>query len=74
MQPGSLLNTPPVFAIYVCMLTLRWLKQQGGIPAIERINDRKAALLYETLDSLPVFRPTVARRRPEQNECRIRHG
>jgi phosphoserine aminotransferase len=58
---GSLLNTPPVFAIYVCMLTLRWLKQQGGIPAIERINDRKAALLYETLDSLPVFRPTVAR-------------
>jgi phosphoserine aminotransferase len=58
---GSLLNTPPVFAIYVCMLTLRWLKQQGGIPAIEKINDRKAALLYETLDSLPVFRPTVAR-------------
>jgi len=58
---GSLLNTPPVFAIYVCMLTLRWLKQQGGIPAIEKINDRKAALLYETLDNLPIFRPTVAR-------------
>jgi phosphoserine aminotransferase len=58
---GSLLNTPAVFAIYVCMLTLRWLKQQGGIPAIGRINDRKAALLYETLDSLPLFRPTVER-------------
>jgi phosphoserine aminotransferase len=58
---GSLLNTPPVFAIYVCMLTLRWLKQQGGIPAIEEINNRKAALLYETLDSLPLFRPTVAK-------------
>jgi phosphoserine aminotransferase len=58
---GSLLNTPPVFAIYVCMLTLRWLKQQGGIPAIEKINDRKAALLYETMDSLPLFRPTVAK-------------
>jgi phosphoserine aminotransferase len=58
---GSLLNTPSVFAIYVCMLTLRWLKQQGGIPAIEKINDRKAALLYDTLDSLPIFRPTVAR-------------
>jgi phosphoserine aminotransferase len=58
---GSLLNTPPVFAIYVCMLTLRWLKHQGGIPGIEKINDRKAALLYNTLDSLPVFRPTVAR-------------
>jgi phosphoserine aminotransferase len=58
---GSLLNTPPVFAIYVCMLTLRWLKQQGGIPAIEKLNNKKAALLYDTLDSLPVFRPTVAK-------------
>ncbi|HTI91828.1 MAG TPA: 3-phosphoserine/phosphohydroxythreonine transaminase [Puia sp.] len=58
---GSLLNTPPVFAVYVCMLTLRWLKQQGGVAAIEKLNDRKAALLYDTLDSLPVFRPTVAK-------------
>src|SRR6202012_2467954 len=39
---GSLLNTPPVFAVYVCMLTLRWLKQQGGVAAIEKLNDRKA--------------------------------
>lgn len=58
---GSMLNTPPVFPVYVCMLTLRWLKRLGGVPAIEAINDRKAALLYETLDRLPVFRPTVAR-------------
>src|ERR1700742_2140591 len=58
---GSLLNTPPVFAIYVCMLNLRWLKQQGGVQDIELINDRKAALLYDTLDKLPVFRPTVAK-------------
>lgn len=56
---GSLLNTPPVFAIYVCMLTLRWLKGQGGVAAIEKINDQKAGLLYDTLDSLPLFRPTV---------------
>jgi phosphoserine aminotransferase len=61
IEAGSLLNTPPVFAVYVCMLTLRWLKQQGGIPAIEKINDRKTALLYDTLDSLPLFRPTVAK-------------
>jgi phosphoserine aminotransferase len=61
IEAGSLLNTPPVFAVYVCMLTLRWLKQQGGIPAVEKINDRKAALLYDTLDSLPIFRPTVAK-------------
>ena len=58
---GSLLNTPPVFPIYVCMLTLRWLKQLGGVSAIEAINDRKAAMLYDTLDELPIFRPTVAK-------------
>ena len=59
IEAGSLLNTPPVFAIYVCMLTLRWLKQLGGVPSIEKINDQKAGLLYDTLDSLPVFRPPV---------------
>lgn len=61
IEAGSLLNTPPVFAIYVCMLTLRWLKGQGGVAAIEKINDQKAGLLYDTLDSLPMFRPTVAK-------------
>ena len=61
IEAGSLLNTPPVFAVYVCMLTLRWLKAQGGIPAIEKRNDEKTALLYNTLDSLPLFRPTVAK-------------
>jgi phosphoserine aminotransferase len=52
---GSMLNTPPVFAIYVCLLTLRWLKKIGGIPAIEKINEQKADLLYSTLASLPMF-------------------
>jgi phosphoserine aminotransferase len=58
---GSMLNTPPVFPVYVCMLTLRWLKQLGGVSAIETINTKKAALLYETLDRLPMFNPTVAK-------------
>ena len=58
---GSMLNTPPVFAIYVCMLTLRWLKKNGGVAAIEKINNEKADLLYGTLDSLPIFRPTVVK-------------
>jgi phosphoserine aminotransferase len=61
VEAGSMLNTPPVFAIYVCMLTLRWLKKLGGIAAIEQVNRRKASLLYETLDELPVFRLTVAK-------------
>jgi len=61
IEAGSLLNTPPVFAVYVCMLTLRWLKQNGGIPAMEKLNDQKAALLYDTIDNTPLFRPTVAK-------------
>ena len=60
IEAGSLLNTPPVFAVYVCMLTLRWLKQHGGISGVERMNDQKAELLYNTIDSLPIFKATVA--------------
>ncbi|MCE2848383.1 MAG: 3-phosphoserine/phosphohydroxythreonine transaminase [Chitinophagaceae bacterium] len=52
---GSMLNTPPVFAIYVCLLTLRWLKKIGGVSAIETINNQKAELLYSTLESIPMF-------------------
>ena len=67
---GSMLNTPPVFAVYVCMLTLRWLKSMGGVSEIEQINNRKAALLYHTIDSLDVFRGTVAKEdRSKMNVC-----
>ncbi len=61
IENGSMLNTPPVFAIYVCLLTLRWLKKQGGVAGIEKINKEKANLLYNTIDAYPVFKPTVAR-------------
>lgn len=61
IEAGSLLNTPPVFAIYVCLLTLKWLKSQGGVAAIEKINNSKAALFYDTLDSLPVFSGPVTK-------------
>jgi phosphoserine aminotransferase len=61
VENGSMLNTPPVFAIYVCMLTLRWLKKLGGIQAIERLNNEKANLLYTTIEELPVFHLPVAK-------------
>ena len=61
IEAGSMLNTPPVFAIYVCMLTLRWLKKQGGVSAIEKINKAKADLLYKTLDAKEGFEPTVSK-------------
>ena len=59
IEAGSLLNTPPVFAIYICMLTLRWLKAKGGVVGIEKVNETKAQLLYDTLDKLTIFQPTV---------------
>jgi phosphoserine aminotransferase len=67
---GSMLNTPPVFAVYVCMLTLRWLKSIGGVEEIEQVNNRKAALLYHTIDSLDIFRGTVVKEdRSKMNVC-----
>jgi phosphoserine aminotransferase len=66
----SMFNTPPVFAVYVSMLTLRWLKNLGGVTEIEKINNQKAALLYQTIDSLPVFKGTVAKEdRSKMNVC-----
>lgn len=61
IKEGSMMNTPPVFAVYVVMLTLRWLKKQGGVTAIEKINDAKAKLFYDTLDSLPFFKGPVTK-------------
>jgi phosphoserine aminotransferase len=61
IKEGSMLNTPPVFAVYVAMLTLRWLQEQGGVGAIEKINNQKADLLYNTLDAFPLFKTPVAK-------------
>ncbi len=71
---GSMLNTPPVFAIYVCLLTLRWLKKIGGVPAIEKINNQKADLLYTTLASLPMFNlPVPSQDRSKMNAVFTMH-
>ncbi len=59
IKEGSMLNTPPVFAIYVVMLNLRWLKAQGGVKEMQRRSEAKSKLLYDTLDSLPIFNPVV---------------
>ena len=71
---GSMLNTPPVFAIYVCLLTLRWLKKIGGVPEIQKINEQKADLLYSTLASLPMFNlPVPAEDRSKMNAVFTMH-
>lgn len=70
IKDGSMLNTPPVFAVYVCMLTLRWLKELGGVAAIEKKNNEKAALLYNEIDRNPLFTGTVAKEdRSKMNVC-----
>ena len=61
IKEGSMLNTPPVFAVYVILLTLRWLKKMGGVAAIEKQNEDKASLLYQTIDALPLFQGPVAK-------------
>jgi phosphoserine aminotransferase len=55
IDKDSMLNTPPVFAIYTSMLMLRWLKNLGGVEAMEKINDAKAAAIYGEIDSNPLF-------------------
>jgi phosphoserine aminotransferase len=57
---NSMYNTPPVFSIYVAMLNLLWLKDQGGVLAIEKQNIKKAELLYEAIDKSEIFYCTAA--------------
>ncbi|MDQ3072539.1 MAG: 3-phosphoserine/phosphohydroxythreonine transaminase [Bacteroidota bacterium] len=60
IEKESMFNTPPVFAIYLSMLTLKWLKRIGGVNAIQKINQEKAELLYNEIDSNPLFEGTTA--------------
>jgi len=61
IDKDSMFNTPSVFAVYVSMLTLQWLKNLGGIQFIEDVNNKKAALLYAEIDRNPLFKGIVAK-------------
>ena len=52
-------NTPPVFPIYVTMLTLQWILDNGGVEAMEIRNNEKASILYNEIDSNPLFTGTT---------------
>lgn len=70
IKGGTMYNTPPVFPIYVTMLTLRWLKQNGGVSWIEGINQQKADLLYTEIDRNSLFVGTTAvEDRSNMNAC-----
>ncbi len=70
----SMYNTPPVFPIYVSMLTLRWLKKNGGIEWIEKVNQQKADTLYNEIDRNSMFIGTTAKEdRSNMNVTFIMH-
>ena len=56
----SLYNTPPCFPIYMSMLVFRWLKAMGGVPAMQKINEEKAKMLYDFIDNSSFYTNKVA--------------
>lgn len=70
VEGGSMFNTPPVFPIYVVRETLKWLKSLGGVPAIQKLNEEKATLLYNEIERNSMFTATAAREdRSMMNAC-----
>jgi phosphoserine aminotransferase len=68
IDAGSLMNTPPVFAVYVSMLTLKWIEEEGGLIEMGKRSKERADLLYHTIDSLPLFKSNIAKEdRSEMN-------
>ncbi|MFT3903597.1 MAG: 3-phosphoserine/phosphohydroxythreonine transaminase [Niabella sp.] len=55
----SMFNTPPTYGIYLCKLVFDWIKEQGGVTAVEKVNIEKARILYDFLDSSDLFKATV---------------
>ena len=60
-EADSMLNTPPSYSIYIAGLVFKWLKQQGGLAAMEKTNIQKARLLYDFLDASRFFSNPVAK-------------
>ena len=58
---GSMYNTPPTYGIYIVKLVLEWIKEQGGVKAVQAVNEKKAAILYDFLDNSKMFRGTVVK-------------
>jgi phosphoserine aminotransferase len=71
IEKGSMFNTPPVLPVFSALQTLIWLKDQGGLAAMEKINIHKAGLLYDEIDSNKFFQATVedAEDRSLMNVC-----
>ncbi|HEV7230892.1 MAG TPA: 3-phosphoserine/phosphohydroxythreonine transaminase [Bacteroidia bacterium] len=74
IKGGSMYNTPPVFPIYVSLLTLRWLKKNGGVEWIEKINQQKASAIYSEIERNSLFKGTCEKEdRSSMNVCFVMH-
>ncbi len=60
-ENGSMYNTPPTYAIYICKLVYEWIKNMGGVKKMQEINEHKASILYDYLDSSKMFKGTVVK-------------
>ncbi|NLX81436.1 MAG: 3-phosphoserine/phosphohydroxythreonine transaminase [Proteiniphilum sp.] len=70
IKDGSMFNTPPVLPIYSAMHTLRWLKELGGLSVMQKMNEEKAAILYDAIDNSSIFEGTAAKEdRSLMNVC-----
>ncbi|HEX2956925.1 MAG TPA: 3-phosphoserine/phosphohydroxythreonine transaminase [Chitinispirillaceae bacterium] len=59
IKEGSMFNTPPCYSIYIMKLVLEWLKENGGVAAMQKTNEQKAKVLYDFLDNSKMFKATV---------------
>lgn len=55
-QTGSMLNTPPTFAIYMCGLVYKWVEEQGGVSELEKLNEKKSQILYDIIDNSKIYK------------------
>ncbi|MCQ2289394.1 MAG: 3-phosphoserine/phosphohydroxythreonine transaminase [Muribaculaceae bacterium] len=60
VDKGSMFNTPPVFPVYAALQTLKWYKELGGVKALQKMDEEKAAYLYDAIDSSKMFVGTAA--------------
>ena len=69
IENGSMYNTPPTYAMYITGLVVEWLKQKGGLQAMEKINIAKARLLYDFLDTTDFYHCPVAK--PDRSRMNV---
>ena len=62
VNADSMYNTPPTYGIYLAGLVFKWIKDLGGVPAMQKINEEKAGIIYDAIDNSSMFKGTVAKK------------